>query len=52
MQKIWKLIITYLKSDSDDSIASLYKIVGYMIVGVQIFLWSQACWLSLIETVF
>ena len=52
MKKIWKLIIKYLKSDSDDSIASLYKFVGYLIVAVQIFLWSQACWLSLIETVF
>lgn len=51
MKKIKNSVLKYLKSDSNDSIVVFYRIIGYMLVGLQIFLWSQAFWLSLIETV-
>lgn len=52
MRNFFKRVLKFLKSDSDESIANLYKFIGYMVVSLQIFLWSQAFWLCLIETVF
>ena len=51
MKTLWKKTLKYLKGDADRSVAGLYKFIGYMVVFFQIFLWSQAFWLSLIETV-
>ena len=51
MRKIWQNLKKFLKKDSDDSVANFYKFIGYVVVAFQIFLWSQAFWLSLIETV-
>lgn len=51
MRNLLRKTLIFLKSDPDESIAKLYKFIGYMVIFFQIFLWSQAVWLTLIENV-
>lgn len=46
-----KKILFFLKQDSSENLSTIYKLLGFLVVLIQMFLWIQSLWLLLIELV-